>query len=110
MQALENCPICGSLMVNNPRIIGDIYKKCSGAHENMFHCDYWKDNNNCITSINLHIEGEELMTRLTAYWNYGNNTFYINTGYRTKNLPWFEPNLSNYNALVQKVKTYILFS
>jgi len=25
-------------------------------------------------------------------------------------LPWFEPDFSNYNALVDKIKTYILFS
>lgn len=77
----------------------------------------------------MHVEGDEVTsltininpkTNLQATWTFGPREFCVWTGNiaRTgtyaiatwKYLPYFDPDLSDYQKLVNKVKTYLVFS
>lgn len=50
--------------------------------------------------------------KIIAVWNYNSYSFFIekNEDKKRLSLPWFEPDLSNPKKLLNKIKTYIVFS
>lgn len=112
MKAPINCPVCGDPMLNSFPPAEDLSNKVTKS---------------CTLRLNHKItiiaEGEEvsqmsidLGNGLEAIFLFLLNKIWVQPTQANKNkidytiLPLFEPDLSNYKKLVEKVKTYLVFS
>ncbi len=118
MKAPKNCPVCGDPMLN-------IFPPAEDLNNTVTkHCNKRLSHN-----ISMHVEGDEVIsltidinpkTKLQATWTFDSRKFCVWTGTTTrtgtsaiktwKYLPYFDPDLSDYQKLINKVKTYLVFS
>lgn len=112
MKAPIKCPICDDAMLN-------IFSPAEDLHERVT-----KSCTNKIDhKLNMIVDGNEvsqmsldLGNGQEAIWLFTLNAVWVQSAKYNKNpintvvLPFFEPDLSNYKKLVEKVKTYLVFS
>jgi|SRR5208283_2695592 len=110
MKTPINCPFCGDVLRSEfPTTFENISmleKKCDKKlnHKITFHT--YTNNDDYISFIRIPLSGDT-----SVYWYFGSYTVEIITnGKLDLILPWFEPDLSNFTNLIDKVKTYLLFS
>ena len=112
MKAPTHCPVCGDPMLNTFPPAEDLSNKVTKS------CTLRLNH-----KITLIAEGDEVsqlsidlgngleaifLFLLNKIWVQSNKSNTIGIDYTI--LPFFEPNLSNYKKLVEKVKTYLVFS
>lgn len=110
MKLPVRCPFCNDVMLTT--FSGDfiIVKVCEKriTHYIEFRAD---TETNDIDRIIIRISRVPLRY---ANWNYSDNegiSFWVDTRNESPTfLPFFEPDLRNFSALISKIKTYILFS
>jgi hypothetical protein len=114
MKDLTHCPHCHEPLLNEHvyiRHLGDVTKKsCSLKIDHRLYINTLSKSDElleiCIT-INM-------SDGTMAYWNFTKSTLWILNPRRevsTKiDIPFFEPDMSNYKKLVTKLKSYVLFS
>ncbi|HEY5268308.1 MAG TPA: hypothetical protein VII94_04195 [Candidatus Saccharimonadales bacterium] len=106
MKIPVKCPICGDVMMTRFERI--MYKICS-THIN--HGIQFISNDDCFTvrQVILRVSTSPF---IYAKWIFNAEIIRIETEGTLNNiiLPWFEPDLSNYKKLLEKIKTYILLS
>ncbi len=109
MKAPKNCPVCGDPMLNTFPPAEDlsdrVTKQCNKrlSHSLTITCD-----GDVVASISIRLDSAG---RREANWYFYINELWIADGGKDAvALPFFEPNLSNYKKLVDKVKTYLVFS
>lgn len=118
MKAPSNCPFCNDPMINDfpsTRMHETQVKRCSKRANHNFSCSLLIDSNEAFM-ITIIISHEPF---LKAVWNLTNselfifNTFQVNgklTGNTRLQLPYFIPDLNNWNKLMNKLKLYLTFS
>lgn len=103
------CPICGDVLVNEYVDVAGgtmLTKKCYKRinHKILFRA-YNKDHDN-VDLISIPWERTDVIN-----WYFGSKMCVLNP---LKDdhyyLPFFEPDFSNYNKLIDKIKTYLMFS
>jgi hypothetical protein len=111
MRAPINCPICGDPLLNTFPPAEDLSDKLTKS------C-----NRRTTHAIAMAVEGDEVMSlsigintthKLQATWLFNKQEILVweeNSRSIPTNIPYFEPDLSNYRKLVDKIKTYIVFS
>ncbi len=112
MKAPINCPVCGDPMLNIFPPAEDygnkVTKYCTRRIDHKITMIV-EDNDVSQMSIDLG-NGQEAVWLfiLGAVWIQA--TKFSKDPKSTMVLPWFDPELSNYKRLVEKVKTYLVFS
>lgn len=119
MKHISNCPKCGDPLLHVD-LSHDIFwgKKC---HKYLDHKFSILVTDNDVVSMEIKTD-----TNLNIVWSFLHKYFYIlspkdirlslreiklSSSYDNyKKLPWFEPDISDYNSLLDKVKKYITFS
>lgn len=99
-----NCPLCGDPLVNE--FFVRLKKTCNNKlnHVIIYYSSF--SNQDIVGSIKL-----ILNTKNEAIWTLANMTFSIkNYNGSLIYLPWFEPDFSDYPRLLNKIKTYLVFS
>lgn len=110
------CPACGDVLLNEevPTLQGSTWRKsCTKRLDHKFSAESSIDSN--LTScINI-----EVAPNLTAVWFINLERLVVMKGtfmFKPKavlsadQLPFFDPDLSDYKKLVDKIKTYVMFS
>ena len=112
----SNCPTCGAPLINEYR------QNASGGETLLKHCFYSTNHKINWTS---HCNNHEMVAVLeitldhpiTASWSFLFESLWISkgsdwkTGYPVRmTVPFFIPELKDYNKLVKKLKTYMVFS
>ena len=109
MKAPTKCPVCGDPMLNvfppAEELSDRVHKHCD---KRLNHAIVITCNGNEVEALTIELNKN---TQLEAVWY-----FYVKELWITDKdkpvitLPWFEPNLSDYKKLVNKIKTYLVFS
>ena len=112
MKAPTHCPVCGDPLLNIFPPAEDysdqVTKSCDRkiTHSLTFIC-----NGNEVASLSVCLDRSD---HLQAKWLFHSKELLvvstINKVKHTTVLPFFEPNLSNYKKLIEKVGTYLVFS
>jgi hypothetical protein len=110
MKTPINCPFCGDILrsdyTNSYEGISILQKKCDKKlnHKITFHP--FVGNEDYVNYIDIPLVGNSYIQ-----WFLGAFQVEIITdGKLDVALPWFEPDLSNFTKLMNKIKTYLLFS
>lgn len=103
------CPICSDIMLTDFRGTSLTGKSCKS---HLYHqANFTADANDNVFSIKLRISNNP---QLWVTWDYFMNIVHINPVELPKAtglvLPFFEPDFDDYRKLVDKLKTYIVFS
>jgi hypothetical protein len=117
MQTPTICPKCHELLVSTIIKLRDgaeVWRKtCSKKIGHEFICITKKGNDDEVSAIGVTLNNDK---RTKASWLLENQHLVIYQGESfsmSTNLlyiPWFEPNIEEYDKLVNKVKTYVTFS
>ena len=112
MKAPTHCPVCGDAMLNTFPPAEDLNDRVTKS------CTRRLDH-----KITMIVDGNEvsqmgvdLGNGQEGIWLFTLNALWIQAAISSKNpkntvvLPFFEPDLSDYKKLVEKVKTYLVFS
>lgn len=104
-----NCPKCNRALLNEEIIsigIKGWYKKCISVNHQFA---YSITDHDEIISMSVVIYMNSLVM---VTWNFPIETIMVtnNTNANRFYIPFFEPDLSNYNKLIDKLKKYIVFS
>jgi len=116
MKIFEYCPFCKSLLQSRDNGDISVNKKCYVCKKIDMTCKYLdnkalypkEDPDNDIYNIEVTISD-----RLIVGWWLESEETYIyspKAEYGSARLPWFEPDLSDYDKLSKKIKLYALFS
>jgi len=127
-----NCPMCNDPLLNEFHYsFGDIsYKVCNKRVDHKIHIKYHSDTN-MVTDMNYTFSNNKTIVS----WDFVQNKIYISpniivkgrsVGYTTSimtssmvphilltcktQIPWFEPDITNFPKLLKKLRTYICFS
>ena len=109
MKMPDRCPFCNDVMVNDFEYIwGILHKKCNKrvGHNLELIAKYDGNgvvDNDVVQYIYIIKDGK------TYSWDMINYIYKIRQGKNETFLPWFEPNLSSYSKLFEKIKTYLVF-
>lgn len=124
MKVPINCPVCGDPFVNHdnntPEYRGKISNKtCSRRLNHVLELSY---DHNTDEVLSAHLTYDRTNMNYVVWffdvhhvwvskrvWIPKGNGFYEGEA-KNLQLPWFEPDFSNLKKLVQKIKTYVLFS
>ena len=105
------CPACKKPLTNTFLGLKIIKKQCN-QYNHSFTCTV-NDNlyENSLLSISVKID---LTSGTTVLWDFVTKKIFVfnpkkNQFPMTQSIPWFEPNLLNFNGLIKKIKTYICF-
>ena len=113
MQMPIKCPVCHGPLLNNYMYLPDteqLYKKCNKNinHDITFY-GYWdgadKDDN--VSIMEIRNKGKSI---IQWHFTYEEKRITVFTTDKRCQLPYFEPDFSNYKKLLNKIKTYIIFS
>ncbi len=117
MNAHKNCPFCNSPLLNEEatgRFIKNLWRKsCLFRLDHKF-VETCKQSDDKVYILKIQID-----KNLTAYWFFDNKKIAVVDCHismlpkpedKQTEIPWFEPDLSNYKLLVSKIKKYVLFS
>lgn len=101
------CPICKDPMVNTFEPIWEVlHKNCQNKLNHKIEFIATLPNNDRVGTIRLKINQYTM-----AVWNVEQKSFLIESDKASSvELPYFEPNLSSYHKLMEKIKTYLVFS
>ena len=110
---LTHCPFCTATLTDIWISVSrrGCLKECNKNANHFYQCQIYKDN---VIMFNIRVDK---LQRLYAYWLPTAKIFSINEKSECGNridtkffLPWFEPDLSDYDKLLKKIKSYIVFS
>jgi hypothetical protein len=116
MIAHTKCPFCNSPLLNEDtsiKFVKNLWRKsCLFKLDHKF-IEICKQSDDKVYLIQIKIENN-----LTAYWFFDSkkvavvdcNISLLPQRNKLKEIPWFEPDLSDYKHLVLKIKKYLLFS
>ena len=105
-----NCPLCNSKLVISP-VSSQIHMSAYCNCETTWNFIRIESRHHEVTEIILRISPVNTSPFMYAKWLFRAKEVRVETEDKANvYLPWFEPDFSNYNALVDKIKTYILFS
>jgi len=102
------CPVCNAVMLTefgsqfNPCTI----KRCvrSPSHNiETFSADIYDE----IYKIRILVKNE---TAIWAVWDFTAKQLEVGNAVLSQMLPWFEPDITNYRKLTDKIMTYLIFS
>ena len=116
MITLSKCPKCGDNLLNE--LIDDVemVQSCNKRMAHRFYLLFNTETNEPVTMTYYHN-----MKRI-IYWDFIDKRINIKKVVSMKIdlkqpklnqpsiIPWFEPDLSNFNQLIKKIDTYVLFS
>lgn len=111
MRTPYRCPKCGGPLLNQA-MITHWAMKCV-KHLTHYIVIYTPSTSDQIDMITIAvIMGTSMMDRVYASWDFPGQVLTISNGYLESNqvIPFFEPNLSEYDKLIQKMRTYLTFS
>lgn len=110
MKRFSNCPVCGDALLNQDHGILT-YQSCKTHTTHQLQM---------ITGSNDEVQKLSILVgfepTIWATWHLLSQEIRVHNYNKTISkiigdpLPWFEPDLSDYNKLVDKIRTYILFS
>lgn len=110
MQQSFKCPVCGDVMMTEFDNSSVVTKKCYKYPSHWIRltsCDV----DNEIYKIQILVSNEPLVY---ATWHFLSKELRIHGRELTRlvgtPLPWFEPDINDYRKLVEKMRTYIVFS
>jgi hypothetical protein len=112
MQQFTRCPFCNDVMLNREMTTEHTLKSCK-KHPNHRIDAVSDDTTNEIYAISILINNNPT---IWATWHFLDQEIRIHNYSKTISkilgdaLPWFEPDLSDYCKLINKIRTYILFS
>lgn len=116
MKSPTTCPCCNGVLRNNfldPNgvKVTRIEKICDKQINHQFRSYQYEDSDN-IFAIDIEIDKE---SQIHAFFQLSTKTISIYKGNKLHardalKLPYFEPDLSNYNKVVDKIRTYVLLS
>lgn len=119
MMIFTRCPKCGDPLVNDflPSFPGTddlLRKSCKKRLNHQFQC-LIDQKDNSLHSVTVAISLNPL---IRVAWYFKTREFLLATGtieqvvanHSEVELPFFEPDFSDYDRLVAKVKTYVMFS
>ncbi len=111
MNMPANCPCCKGPLRNDFTATDSLIKTCDKRIDHKFVCYSHKNTGyDIVHKATLLIDST---SRIEACWWFYPKEFAIynlNDLKKVQWMPWFEPDFSNYKKLMEKVKTYILFS
>lgn len=109
MKVPTNCPICRGTMKNRFYYHAKSETLEKECHEITHHIKYTVDpNKNIILDVKLRVWKKDFIW-IPPCEKKIDSKFVIIQGTSGEILPYFEPNFSNYSALLNKLKTYMLF-
>lgn len=102
------CPVCGDIMLTEfeDRIVANPSKKCNKRLSHSIIC--YSDSNDDVSQIILRICSPSLT--YVKWLFYGKYVRIEAENAQTIRLPWFDPDFTDYRKLLDKIKTYIIFS
>jgi len=111
MKTPINCPFCGDILrsdfITSYENISVLEKKCDKKLNHKITFRALTNNEDYVRYICIPISKD-----VEARWYFSEEFFDI-VNHKTNMrfaLPWFNPDISNYNKLINKIQTYILFS
>lgn len=108
MKSFIKCPKCHRPLLNEAVTTRDgkevWYKKCISISHGIT-CVV--DDNDEISTIIIVID---VNSHVIANWRMDNETLCVVKGKSVTNIPFFEPDFTDYDKILQKLKTYITFS
>jgi len=108
MKDFINCPKCNKPLLNEASITRDgrdIWnKRCISASHSFTCIVIDPDGVSAIMIVT------DINNNVIANWKMDNQTLCIVKGKNVVNIPFFEPDFSDYDKLIQKLKTYVTFS
>lgn|SRR5277367_234583 len=107
-----NCPVCGDIMLTEFKDLETTYKSCTKRlNHRIIIISYHDHNNNDVDTIKIRISNDP---QIWVTWDFLFKDVYIESAEFPEtiglSIPFFKPDLSDYRKLVDKVKTYIVFS
>lgn len=114
MQIPIKCPICNGVLLNEDRNIGYdisfIMKSCDKTLYHKIYIESLSANHDKVYAIRLHISKNLIVNWFPEINSLRVYSYDANNTRNSYKIPYFEPNFSNYKKLINKIKTYILFS
>lgn len=121
-----NCPMCNDPLLNdfNHFNIGDVaYKTCNKRANHKLGIIYYA-NTDMVTDMNYTFSNNKTViiwdfvqkkiylspTIIIKGRSAGISTMFPNLGIKKNEIPWFEPDVTNFPKLLKKLRTYICFS
>jgi hypothetical protein len=104
------CPVCQDIMLTEFMGHFILIKKC------FRHPDHWikliaDADGNTVREVKILIDNDPV---LYATWQFSGKLLFLSNVEISKGvkewLPWFDPDLTDYKKLLEKVKTYLVFS
>jgi len=106
----DKCPYCNDVMLTYYREIEEnviIIKECELHIDHLINLSSFNDENVVYKIVIAFYKNEE---RARAFWLPRQKSLMVLTNKVFVPLPYFEPDLKNYKKLVEKIKTYLIFS
>lgn len=117
MKSFTRCPKCKDVLLSSWVLLrsGDYawQKSCLPRLDHDVICVTRSNDDDELQTLILTINTD---SQLKAIWNFVNKTLIVTKGTVKKavkegqRIPYFEPDLSDYKKVVEKIKTYITFS
>jgi hypothetical protein len=112
MKAPIKCPCCGDPLLNIFPPAEDLTNKHSKyCNRRVTHSIAMIVEDDEVTSLSIGISHK---TQLQATWMFGMREIWVldpsNKDKIVTTIPYFEPNLADYRRLINKIKTYLVFS
>lgn len=108
MKLPSKCPACGDIMLTDFLGKSMVTKKCTKRLDHWIKMTSYSDE---VSNIQIKVS---FNPPLWATWDFFMNMIHINPVEIPKAagliIPIFEPDLTNYRKLIDKLKTYIVFS
>lgn len=114
MKMPTHCPCCGDPLLNEFRstaVKEYLHKRCSSRLDHKFACTSNKEPYDEMFSMGIEID---TLNMIRVNWVFDRQEVFVckdpNNMNNVHSLPYFEPDLSDYRKLVDKLRTYVMFS
>lgn len=109
MKLPVKCPYCGSIMITSFEGVYSTSKICALILDHWIRLSAYNADDN-IFAIRIRVDNrKDILSH--AYWNFNDKELnFDSTRGEQINLPWFDPDLSNYPKLCERVKLLVLLS
>jgi hypothetical protein len=114
MKTLTHCPICNNVLYSTYTII---HKNCDIYSDHKFYSTTSVSNENKLQYMQISVN---MIPYAFAFWNFKHKKLSIRKyiednigcGFTTLYIPYFNPSqyINNYDKLLNKIKTYVIFS